>query len=305
WLEELPNLEDIDISEAKFPALPSVPNIRWGLNPNQILSFGSQLDPSKVFAIWIDTDTSQQAIQHTFDLGRNNSLDLSVFGVWTSIRVSPPDNPDELKERWPFFDIIDSQLDEFLETCQGLRRLNLFAFPIRRIPEPIRQLRTLTEISLGGLWLRAVPNWLFEVPTLTSLDLSFNDLSHLPDHLALAKRLKHLNLRGNQFRRIPDAIWKLTALESLDLEGCPIEEIPAEILRLEQLSSLTLGYTKSVAKELVAPPPEIAAQGLEAIKRYWAQERDAGVDYLAEAKLLIVGESGAGKTSLAKKILDS
>ena len=54
----------------------------------------------------------------------------------------------------------------------------------------------------------------------------------------------------------------------------------------------------------MVPPPEIAAQGLDAIKRYWAQERDAGVDYLAEAKLLIVGESGAGKTSLAKKILD-
>ena len=52
------------------------------------------------------------------------------------------------------------------------------------------------------------------------------------------------------------------------------------------------------------PPPEIAAQGLDAIKRYWSQERDAGVDYLAEAKLLIVGEPGAGKTSLAKKILD-
>ena len=54
----------------------------------------------------------------------------------------------------------------------------------------------------------------------------------------------------------------------------------------------------------MVPPPEIATQGLDAIKRYWSQERSAGVDYLAEAKLLIVGESGAGKTSLAKKILD-
>jgi internalin A len=33
-----------------------------------------------------------------------------------------------------------------------------------------------------------------------------------------------------------------------------------------------------VPKELSSPPPEIAAQGLEAIKRYWSQERDAGVD---------------------------
>ena len=305
WLEELPNLEDIDIRQAKLLALPSLPNIRWSLNANQILSAGSQLDPSKVSAIWIDTDTSQQAIQHTFDLGRNNSLDLSVFAVLTAIRITPPDNPEEMKGRWPFFDIIDSQLDEFLENCHSLRRLNLFAFPIRRIPEPIRQLRALTEISLGGLWPRAVPDWLFEVPALTSLDLSFNDLSHLPDHLAVAKHLKYLNLRWNQFRRIPDAIWKLTPLESLNLERCPIEEIPADILRLERLSTLTLDqFDGLVPKELVVPPPEIAEQGLDAIKRYWAQERDAGVDYLAEAKLLIVGESGAGKTSLAKKILN-
>jgi internalin A len=52
------------------------------------------------------------------------------------------------------------------------------------------------------------------------------------------------------------------------------------------------------------PPPEVAARGLDAIRSYWRQEQEAGVDYLAEAKLLIVGEPGAGKTSLAKKILD-
>ena len=48
----------------------------------------------------------------------------------------------------------------------------------------------------------------------------------------------------------------------------------------------------------------MATNGIEAIKRYWSQKLEAGVDFLAEAKLLIVGESGAGKTSLAKKILD-
>ena len=64
------------------------------------------------------------------------------------------------------------------------------------------------------------------------------------------------------------------------------------------------GGFSAAPKELVVPPPEIAAQGLDAIRRYWSQERGAGVDYLAEAKLLIVGEPGAGKTSLAKKILD-
>jgi hypothetical protein len=62
-------------------------------------------------------------------------------------------------------------------------------------------------------------------------------------------------------------------------------------------------------KELVAqgqpieiPPPEIVKQGVEAIKNYWRQRQEVGVDYLCEAKLLIVGEPGAGKTSMARKI---
>ena len=127
----------------------------------------------------------------------------------------------------------------------------------------------------------------------------------MPDSLSEARRLEYLNLGYNQFRRIPNAVWKLAALETLVLSGCPIDKIPADILRLERLSTLDLDqFGDGVPKELVVPPPEITAQGLDAIKRYWAQERDAGVDYLAEAKLLIVGESGAGKTSLAKKILD-
>ena len=133
------------------------------------------------------------------------------------------------------------------------------------------------------------------------LQLGFNDLSDLPGSLAKAKHLRHLDLVHNNFRRIPDPVWKLTTLETLKISQCPIEEIPADILRLERLHDLNLG---ALPKELVMPPPEIAVQGLDAIKRYWAQERDMGVDYLAEAKLLIVGESGAGKTSLAKKILD-
>ena len=43
-------------------------------------------------------------------------------------------------------------------------------------------------------------------------------------------------------------------------------------------------------------------QGIEVIRNYYRQAKEQGLDPIYEAKLLIVGEPGAGKTSLAKKI---
>jgi internalin A len=305
WLNELPNLKEIDISGTQITALPSFQrNVRWGVSAQQLLSFGDKIDLNKIFAISIDQSATREAIQLAFDLGRSRALKLSEFSISTGISAT---DPVKLRKVWPFFKIINSQLDEFLEAHQQLRELILFGFPIRRIPEPIRQMRYLTTIMLAGIWPAAIPDWLLKVPDLTVINLSYNDLSTLPDTIAEAQHLEHLGLAGNQFGRIPPGVWKLTALQTLDLQGCPVEEIPADILELERLSTLVLSEAKalsSVPKELLTPPPEIAAQGLDAIKRYWSQERDAGVDYLAEAKLLIVGEPGAGKTSLAKKILD-
>jgi C-terminal of Roc, COR, domain/Ras of Complex, Roc, domain of DAPkinase/TIR domain/Leucine rich repeat len=302
WLDELPNLEQISISNARISEFPFfLRRVRWDVDAEQILSFGGQLDPGKIFSISIKPQTSLPAIQRTFDLGRNKSLKLSAFSVSTTFsRV----DAKELKERWPFFDVIDSQLDEFLDNCHGLRSLLLLGCPIGRVPEPIRRLRAVNRVILAAVWPADIPSWLFEAPGLTWLGLGFNELSDLPDSLSNASSLQILDLPYNRFQRIPEAVWRLAALETLNLTGCPIEEVPADILRLERLSNLRLSIGVAMPKELVVPPPEIAAQGLDAIKRYWAQERDAGVDYLAEAKLLIVGESGAGKTSLAKKILD-
>ena len=220
WLNELPNLKEIDISSARVTELPSfLPNIRWGVDAQQILSFGNRLDSRKIFSIAIDTETSQEAIQHVFDLGRRGALELSLFRVATGI--NHPAGPEQWKEKWPFFDIIDSQLDEFLETCQKLRELILFGCPIGRIPEPIRRMRDLTSIMLVGVRPAAIPDWLFEALELTVINLGFNSLSVLPDSIGEARYLEHLGLGTNQFKRVPAGVWKLAALETLDLQPMP------------------------------------------------------------------------------------
>jgi GTPase SAR1 family protein len=55
---------------------------------------------------------------------------------------------------------------------------------------------------------------------------------------------------------------------------------------------------------LISPPSEIANKGIAAIREYFRQIEQEGIDHLHEAKLLVLGEGGAGKTSFANKILD-
>jgi GTPase SAR1 family protein len=50
------------------------------------------------------------------------------------------------------------------------------------------------------------------------------------------------------------------------------------------------------------PPQEIAAQGNEAILNYFAERARGQIDHLYEAKMLVLGEGGAGKTSLIRRL---
>lgn len=304
WLNDLPSLQTIDISRATITTIPSYSqNFRWRVDAEQVLSFAHTLNPGQIFAILIHGRTSQQAIQHVFNLGRQHALDISEFSLRAPAIIR--DDPKAQKRSWPFYDTINSGISEFLDAARELRKLEILGYPVDRIPDSIRQLRALEEIVMVGMWPAVIPDWLFEAPQLKSINLAINNIVDLPNTIGEARHLQYIGLEDNKLRGIPTGIWKLAALKTLNLRRCPIEEIPADVLRLKRLSALYLGEGASkMPKELVAPPPEIAVQGLDAIRRYWSQERDAGVDYLAEAKLLIVGESGAGKTSLAKKILD-
>ncbi|NER83464.1 MAG: TIR domain-containing protein [Leptolyngbya sp. SIO1D8] len=85
----------------------------------------------------------------------------------------------------------------------------------------------------------------------------------------------------------------------LDLAGQNLTELPPEIGQLIHLQQLDLRFN-----QLEDPPPEIIGLGINSTLNYLRQQLEQGKDYLYEAKFLIVGEGGAGKTSLAKKLLN-
>ena len=167
------------------------------------------------------------------------------------------------------------------------------------VPEAVRHLRHLKTLDLSGLGLEDIPAWIGELHGLEELWAFDNKLTGagVDRRLQDLERLKVLDLSDNPLTSIPDSVFDLVGLQRLYLQRCEIREVPARILRLTNLRALNVSDNP-----IQSPPEEIVKQGLDAIRNYWRQREDTGVDYLCEAKLIIVGESGAGKTSLARKI---
>ncbi|MEB3191813.1 MAG: COR domain-containing protein [Snowella sp.] len=177
---------------------------------------------------------------------------------------------------------------------------------VRRRIEECKEQR-LTELDLSNDWntpdeekLKAIPDEIFDFVWLEKLYLSYNQLSELPDSITRLQNLSQLDLSDNQLSELPDSISRLQNLSSLDLSSNQLSELPDSITRLQNLSLLYLGDNP-----LVNPPLEIADRGMEAIRTYFRDKAEEGEDRLYEAKLIIIGEGGAGKTTLARKILDA
>lgn len=158
----------------------------------------------------------------------------------------------------------------------------------------------MRKSCLSDNQITEIPEVIAQLENLKTLFLSENKITKIPEAIAQLTNLTELYLFDNQITEIPEAIAQLTNLFKFSLNNNQISEIPEVIAQLPKLEGL---YVDSNPIEI--PPPEVVKQGLEGIRNYYKQIREAGKEKLYEAKLLIVGEAGAGKTTLANKILDA
>ena len=144
---------------------------------------------------------------------------------------------------------------------------------------------------------------------LEQLDLSFGQLTQIPDEVFELTHLKVLDLRSNQLSTLPESISKLSNLTQLYLNDNKIEKVPSWLaenkLEIEIENQYAFDSINLYGNPIEEPPLEVVKQGNQAILNYYSQIATQGKDYLYEAKMLIVGEGGAGKTTLAHKIEDN
>jgi internalin A len=188
-----------------------------------------------------------------------------------------------------------------------LQSLYLFDNQLSALPPEICQLTHLQSLYLRSNQLSALPPEICQLTHLQSLYLFDNQLSALPPEFGQLTLLQSLYLRSNQLSALPPEICQLTHLQSLDLRSNQLSALPPQIKQLTQLEKLDLRRNP-----LPIPPEILGAKSLdeepgdvnEILDFYFRVQNPSETESLYEAKLIIVGEGGAGKTSLANKILN-
>ena len=173
------------------------------------------------------------------------------------------------------------------------------------LPGEIGQLTHLQTLYLDNNQLSSLPGEIGQLTHLQSLDLGKNQLSSLPGEIAQLTNLQTLDLRDNQLSSLPGEIGQLTHLQSLYLGYNQLSSLPGEIVQLTNLEKLDLrGNPVPIppeilgSKKLSKPPGNVK----EILNFYFQVQNSQETEPLYEAKFLIIGEGGAGKTSLSKKI---
>ncbi|MEG4342869.1 leucine-rich repeat domain-containing protein [Microcoleus sp. A003_D6] len=199
-----------------------------------------------------------------------------------------------------------AQIPEAIAKLSNLTQLYLSSNQIAQLPDAIGQLSNLTQLYLFNNQITQLPDAMGQLSNLTQLDLRSNQIAQIPDAIGQLSNLTQLDLRRNQIAQIPDAIGQLSNLTHLDLNNNQIAAIPEAIRSMEKLEKLDLrGNPMPIPREIMGGSRFGDPGDLRTILDFYFQTRDPNdTEELNEAKLLIVGEGEAGKTSLAKKLLN-
>jgi len=221
----------------------------------------------------------------------------------------------------------NSYYDIFLVRLFKYESLDLRGRGLHYLPRSIFNLKNLISLDLNENQLSQLPSEIGKLTNLTTLGLIHNELSNLPPNIGKLTNLTELDLGSNQLSQLSPKIGNLKNLSILYLDRNQLKELPASIGNLKKLKRLDLrnNQFKSFPTILVdlnlesvwkdssyedginvygnsfeVPPVEIIKQGKQAIIEYFAALENEEERPLNEAKLILIGDGGAGKTSLMK-----
>lgn len=230
-----------------------------------------------------------------------------------------------------------SEIPSEIGYLSSLKNLDLHSNTINHIPDEISKLGNLINLSIANNPIKKLPASIGHLINLRSLSASSTGITKLPDSLTNLSELRFLSLSDTPITRLPKSIGKLKSLIGLDLsQGVatvyqwqeysaswsghgPLHSPKYQGLislpeSLSEIGSLTDLYLHG--NEKLGIPDEILGANWNdslhhfgkgkaqpsAILAYYIKLRKATLESkskpLNEAKVLILGQPEAGKTSL-------
>ncbi|WP_442941550.1 leucine-rich repeat domain-containing protein [Nostoc sp.] len=300
---QLTNLQTLNLGSNQLSSLPpefaQLTNLQTlNLGSNKLSSLPPEfVQLTNLQTLNLDSNQLSSLPPEFVQLTNLRTLDLS----WNQLSSLPPEfvqltNLQTLKLG---SNQLSSLPPEFVQLT-NLQTLDLRWNQLSSLPPEFGQLTNLQSLNLSSNQLSSLPPEFGQLTNLQSLNLDSNQLSSLLPEFGQLTNLQTLDLGSNQLSSLPPEIVQLTNLQTLNLDSNQLSSLPPEIVQLTNLQSLNLS-----SNPLESPPPEIITKGFRAILDFCRQQLEQETDRLYEAKLIIVGEGGAGKTTLAKKIQDN
>ncbi|HEY2913658.1 MAG TPA: COR domain-containing protein [Candidatus Angelobacter sp.] len=251
----------------------------------------------------------QEARQRIEEAKRSNAAELDLNGLNLT---TVPEWLGQLNhlQRLDLSQNRFTNLPKSLGELDQLRMLDLSRNQLTTLPESLGQLNQLQALYLGYNQLTNLPESLGQLSQLYGLNLNNNQLTNLPESLGQLSQLHNLDLSDNQLTALPEWLGHLSHLRNLFLENTRLTALPESLEALPSLTQLFLhGNSGLSIPDEILGPTWIEVYGPKGTKPKLAKEilnyyfgKQAGARPLNEAKLILVGQGGVGKTSLVKTL---
>ncbi|XP_013393633.1 malignant fibrous histiocytoma-amplified sequence 1 homolog [Lingula anatina] len=198
-----------------------------------------------------------------------------------------------------------SQIPSSIDRCINVKKINLTGNKLIFLPWSFYKLKNLTHLNLSLNNFRELPASVCALPHIEVLNLRGNNLRTLPPDFRVETMLKRLNLEKilgfmhhaeDRVSGRPSDVSNMTSLKSLDVSTNAITHLPY------QLASLTLHDLNVTGNPMQQPPMSVCKEGKEAIFRYLTEIRESKTIASCRIQLNLLGETGSGKTSLARSL---
>ena len=187
----------------------------------------------------------------------------------------------------------------------NLTALNLYDTQVSDLT-PLQGLTSLASLNLYDTRVSDLTPFQ-GLTSLASLDRDDTRVSDLTPFQGLTS-LASLNLGRTRVSDLEPLVG-LTALQMLNVSGTQVRDLSVLVPLINRGCPVLWSFETWKGNgiyvhdcPLTTPPPEIVNQGNDAILNYFRERALGEVDHLYEAKMLILGEGGAGKTSLLRRL---